>query len=151
MKKATRVSAPSNDLSSRSLGYRLIHGTLLLVALMVVSFLLASPVACMTAGSAGLVASGIAAAVCTLAGIAGFVISQMCLHKMDVFSGLVLGVGVRMFLPLASVFLVLWHRPLLENGMIYYLLLYYLIMLFADIAIILPSIAASHEVQRTTG
>jgi hypothetical protein len=35
--------------------------------------------------------------------------------------------------------------------MIYYLLLYYLIMLFADIAIILPSIAASHEVQRTTG
>ena len=135
-------------MSSNAAGRRLISGIVVLVVVMVAAFLLASPVAFFTAGSFGLIACGVAASICMAAGIGGFFASRAFCLEVDVLCGMLVGMGVRMFLPLASVSLVFVHRPFLDAGMIYYLLVFYIVMLIADIAVILPVVGTSQNSRR---
>ena len=139
-----------SPLNSSFLGPRgLVTRVSVLFVVMLGTFLLASPVAYFTAGKLGVIACFLATAVCLIAGKAALLTSHgLRLTHLNLY-GLLIGMSLRMFLPLASVALVFIYRPLLDAGMIYYLIVFYMIMLVVDVVLHLPSTGTSTPAQRS--
>ena len=128
-----------SEFASRSLVARLV----VLSAVMFAAFVLASPVAVLTAGRLGLLSCALAAAVCWAAGKSALVVGYAFQSTPLALYGLLVGMSLRMILPLAAAVLVVFNRPLLDAGMIYYLIVFYMIMLVVDVVLLLPPAGAS--------
>lgn len=102
-------------------------GTLLLGGLVVL------PVAYAVGGPAGLVAALSAAALCLASGALSLLASTVVSRASAPLGGLLVGIMVRMALPLGAV-MVIYHRGgwLVAAGMIYYVLVFYMITLAAE-------------------
>ena len=102
-------------------------GTLLLGALVIL------PVAYAASGPAGLFAALWATALCLMSGTLSLLASTAVSRASTPLGGLLVGIMVRMALPLAVV-MAIYHRGgwLVAAGMIYYVLVFYMITLAAE-------------------
>ena len=105
------------------------------------TFILCSPIAVLTAGTHGLAACGVSALVCLAAGLSALLVSTSLQGTSIAHYGIFLGMAFRMLLPLASVVILFFQRSLLDAGMIYYLVVFYLIMLATDVVLELHLLA----------
>ena len=143
-----RLANTRSPLNSSLLGrYGLVARVAVLFVVMLGAFLLAIPVAFYTAGKMGVVSCAVAAVVCYIAGKAALLAGHAFRPPHLALYGMLIGMSLRMFLPLASVLLVIVYPPFLDAGMIYYLIVFYMIMLFVDVVLQLPSTVASTPLQ----
>jgi hypothetical protein len=103
----------------------------------------AAPLAVHLRGSKGLVAVLAATTICLVAGILAMVLTAFLQSPELVFPRVVLGMLVRMGLPLAVVAAVCIRGGLLaEGGFVYYVLAFYMVMLAAGTALDLSQLDA---------
>ena len=104
-----------------------------LLIVIATSYLALAPLAYALGGGTGLLASAIAAVVCLLAGAGALVVGNLFPGPQSVAIGALAGMLVRMAAPLLFVVIVYSQGgPLVEAGLVFYLLAYYLITLAAE-------------------
>ncbi|OHB78096.1 MAG: hypothetical protein A2W31_13230 [Planctomycetes bacterium RBG_16_64_10] len=92
-----------------------------------------SPVALWMGGSAGLWAAGAGAAACLAGGISAEVAANWLSHERRPLAAILAGMLLRMAVPLVALVIVHYHGGVLvQGGMVYYVLAFYLITLMAE-------------------
>ena len=102
----------------------------------VIAFLVASPVVVHIQGATGLAAALLSASLCLLGAVLALAVGRWFA---DPKSAVMVGMAVRMAVPL-SVVLIMQLRggPLVDAGLIYYLLVFYPVTLLVETALALP-------------
>ncbi len=105
-----------------------------------VLYALVAPVALYCSGSGGLRAAAAAGAVCLAGAMAALIVSHLLRGPKSVWYGLLLGMFLRTGIPLgAGVVMVLSGGTLAEDGVLFYLLMFYPVSLALEAALSLPS------------
>lgn len=92
-----------------------------------------APVAYLAGHRGGLAAAALACVVCGTAAIAGLIVSQRYAQRDQAVAGVLAGMAVRISLvPGALLALRFWGVDLVETGLAFFLVAFYLIMLAAD-------------------
>jgi hypothetical protein len=117
-----------------------------LVVIMLVAYALAAPVAWFGGGTDSLFAAAVALAVCLGGGLAALVACELLRGPHQVLSRLVLGMLLRMGVPL-GIFLIIHQQGglLVEAGIVYYLVPFYLVMLGVE------TLMAARQIPATPG
>ena len=109
-----------------------------------------APLAYLLGGGQGLAAAALAWAVALAGGLAALVVSLTLRHPKLVVQQTLLAMGLRTALPLAiCLVLIVRESPLVEAGVVYYVLLFYLTALTVDTLLLLVAIprAAARSVE----
>jgi len=100
----------------------------------------AAPVAWWTRGAMGLLAAGIAAAVCLLGAVGALLLNARCRGPSRALHGVVCSMAVRTGLPLVlAIALRFQEGALFKAGGVYYLLVFYLAALAIETPLSLPA------------
>lgn len=119
---------------------------------MVVGYVTVSPIAYLSCGMQGLISAAVAVTVCLIAGTSALIthFAFSAANSQNIMYGFLIGMTLRMFLPLASAVAVYLRRGMLvDAGMVYYLILFYIIMLATEVALILPSTQSKPSTHST--
>ena len=112
------------------------------------AFILVLPVAYVTCQMSGIIACGLSALTCYSAGCIGLMIGRTFLGPQLAIHGWLVGMLFRIAVPLALVALAASRRDLLDVGMVYYVLYFYMIVLVTDVILALPEVASADRQQR---
>ncbi|MCH2124661.1 MAG: hypothetical protein MK165_07710 [Pirellulaceae bacterium] len=131
------VIAPNSVSPSRQFG-------LLCVALLV-ALLVALPIAWATMGASGLVAAVVANLACLSGGVIALWVCGRFTEPTAVVASILLGTLIRMGLPL-TVFMATYLRGgmVVDGGLVFYLLFFYLVMLFVETKLIVAQFSSQN-------
>ena len=117
---------------------------LTLLAVMFLAFLVATPVALYTCGRDGMVAAAVALVICLLGGLGSLLVCELFRDPNLVLYRVLIGTMLRMGLPL-GLFLVVYYRggTLVEAGVGFYVIGFYLIMLTTETLMLVPDTRAT--------
>jgi len=133
---------------ARLAGLRLLGQVFVLAAMVALGWLLLCPLSYGLSGVDGLVASAVAALVCLAGGELGLLVAAAFRGPMAAMNGAVLGMLVRMVVPLfGGVAIHLMVPRLADAGFVFYLVAFYMVDLAAEIMLLL---AANSRVDRTS-
>jgi len=142
-----RATNKPNGLSWRGTVSSVFTGAGVLTVVITTAVVVCGPIAYITAGSLGVTACGLSAVICLVAGISALLVSASLRGTPIAHHGIFLGMAFRMILPLASVAVLFYQPSLVRAGMVYYLVVFYLIMLATDVILELQ-LLAPREKQR---
>ena len=109
------------------------------------------PIAISVSGADGAMATFLAAAIVSVASAAGIALGGLCYGKHDAVMKLLLGMVIRMLIPLIGCLLVLILSPRMRNaGFAFYVLVFYLLALPIETASLRPLEVARRIVARDT-
>ena len=112
---------------------------LVLAVVVLAGYAVAGVVAWLLSGPWGPAAAGVAAAVCWLGAAAALEATIRVTRRQHVLAGMMVGMALRMGIPLASVIAVyLGGGPLMQAGVLYYFLFFYPLTLAVETALSLP-------------
>ncbi len=104
-----------------------------LIASLVLVSLLVGPLSFYFDGVNGLVASGAGMTICLVCGLLALVVAEQFRKPEHVLQQVLITMGLRMGIPLGLCMVVYIQRgPLAEAGMVYYLLVFYLVTLLVE-------------------
>jgi hypothetical protein len=130
------MAAWLRNLSDRGLAVQ----TALLGAAVLAVFGLVGPIAGYVFGTKSLAAAAAAGLLCYAGALVGMVIRHSSKLSLLPVAAFLAGMSARMGIPLVSAFAIHLHRgPLAEAGLLYYLVVFYLVTLAADVALSLPN------------
>lgn len=122
-----------------------------LAGLVFTSWLLIAPIAFLLTGWQGVGGATIAAFFCLLGGEGGLLVAAVFRGPGAAMNGALVAMQVRMAIPLcAGIALHLASPWLAESGMVIYLLVFYLIDLAAETALLVAAITTTNAVQQTS-
>lgn len=111
----------------------------ILVSVVALTYAVAGPVGWHVSGAMGLWASGVAAGVCLLGATLALVVSYRLRDPQRALTGMLLGMLLRMGIPLGfAAGMFLFGGVLAEAGVFYYLVAFYLVTLAAETLLSLP-------------
>lgn len=111
-----------------------------LVSVLLVSYAGASPIAWSLDGVAGLVTAAVAATFCLAGGALALVVGEIYRGAERVLHQVLLGTALRMGVPLGLCVAVYWRDGfLVDAGLAYYLIGFYLVMLTVETVLMLPA------------
>ncbi len=112
---------------------------LILLAVVVVLWICSLSIALPTAGANGVVATSIAAIICLFGGASALIISEVLRGPVLMAYGVVGGMLIRMAIPLGMLLVFRFQTPhLMDAGLIYYLLVFYMATLLMETLWALP-------------
>jgi hypothetical protein len=104
-----------------------------LAALLAVAFVVSAPLACLLQGGIGVAAAAAAAACVFVSSALGLVVGELFRKSDDALLAMVLGMVIRMSLPLAACVVVqLSGGSLASAGFVFYVLFFYMVGLAVD-------------------
>ena len=122
-----------------------------LVLALLLAWAISLPVAYLTTAVDGMIAATMAAAVVLAAGIAALAVDRVCRSPEMLLPRVLGGMMLRMGIPLAATMAIYYNGgPLVDAGMVYYLLAFYFVMLVAETTLTLPATGAATGVTGET-
>lgn len=122
----------------------MINRILIMTAIMLGLIMITAPIAWMLQGRMGLAAAGLAAAICLIAGITGMLVGEALRSSNLIITQSLVPMLIRMGIALGVCMVISLRRgPLFQAGFVYYLLLFYLISLGPDTALLVRGLRAS--------
>jgi hypothetical protein len=116
----------------------------LLTVILTICWLLAAPLAYRISGQNGILAASVGAGACWLGAQLAVAISALCGGSAGALNAMLLGMLGRMLLPLLiGVTLHVYVPALAHAGMIFYLMVFYLIVLASETLLMLAQVAAT--------